>query len=143
MRITDVVLDWMTPLPLPLMFLWPAGFSVYAVKIKMACLLRILIKENRWRAQRYGLDEGLVDFGRREITDWDSLIDEIIELVGEDAERLGCLTELEHLRVIRSRGTSAHLQLDTYDDLKSRGLSHSDAMRGVVDALIEGTKADL
>ncbi len=102
-----------------------------------------LIKENRWRAQRYGLDEGLVDFGRREITQWDDLIDEIIELVGEDADRLGCLKELEHLRVIRSRGTSAHLQLDTYDDLKSRGLSHNDAMRGVVDALVEGTKADL
>ena len=102
-----------------------------------------LIKENRWRAQRYGLDEGLVDFGRREITQWDDLIDEIIDLVGEDADRLGCLKELEHLRVIQSRGTSAHLQLDTYDDLKSRGLSHSDAMRGVVDALVEGTKADL
>jgi carboxylate-amine ligase len=102
-----------------------------------------LINENRWRAQRYGLDEGLVDFGRREIIQWDMLIDEIIDLVGEDADRLGCLKELEHLRTIRDRGTSAHLQLDTYDDLKSRGLSHSDAMCGVVDALVEGTKVDL
>lgn len=102
-----------------------------------------LIKENRWRAQRYGLDEGLVDFGRREIVQWPRLMDEIIELVGEDAERLGCLGELEHLRTIIQRGTSAHVQLDTYDDLKSRGLSHKDAMLGVVDELVMGTKADL
>ena len=102
-----------------------------------------LIKENRWRAQRYGLDEDWLILVAERLRIGTDLIDEIIELVGEDAERLGCLTELEHLRVIQSRGTSAHLQLDTYDDLKSRGLSHNDAMRGVVDALVEGTKADL
>ena len=33
---------------------------------------RFLIAENRWRAQRYGVDEGLVDFGRGEIVPFDN-----------------------------------------------------------------------
>ena len=28
----------------------------------------MLINENRWRAQRYGVDEGMIDFGRGQIT---------------------------------------------------------------------------
>ena len=27
----------------------------------------MLVKENRWRAQRYGYDQGLVDFGKGEV----------------------------------------------------------------------------
>ena len=27
----------------------------------------MLVNENRWRAQRYGFDEGLVDFGKGEV----------------------------------------------------------------------------
>ncbi len=27
----------------------------------------MLVNENRWRAQRYGIDEGLVDFGKGQI----------------------------------------------------------------------------
>ena len=40
-----------------------------------------LIKENRWRAQRYGLDQGLVDFGQRKLVEWKVLIEELIQLV--------------------------------------------------------------
>ena len=48
----------------------------------------MLISENRWRAQRYGLDGGLVDFGKGEIVPCVSLLEELIELVAEDAEAL-------------------------------------------------------
>ena len=45
----------------------------------------MLVQENRWRAQRYGLDEGMVDFGRGEIVPYPDLLEEILALVAEDA----------------------------------------------------------
>ncbi|MEC9466441.1 MAG: carboxylate-amine ligase [Myxococcota bacterium] len=102
-----------------------------------------LIKENRWRAQRYGLDEGLVDFGRSEIVPWPDMLDEIMSLLGEDAERLDCVKELEHLRVIYERGTSAHQQLKVYKEAKEGGASEEDAMLAVVRRLIDDTVRDL
>lgn len=98
-----------------------------------------LIKENRWRAQRYGLDEGLVDLGRRETITWPILTTELIELLQAEATEIGCLKELMHLRTIQNRGTSAHAQLRRYYELKDQGASDEEARRGVVDLLIEQT----
>ena len=56
---------------------------------------RMLIDENRWRAQRYGIDQGLVDFGRREIVPYGELLGELIALVAEDAAHFGCTAEVE------------------------------------------------
>ncbi|HNB89305.1 MAG TPA: carboxylate-amine ligase, partial [Plasticicumulans sp.] len=44
---------------------------------------RMLIDENRWRAQRYGLAEGLVDFGRGCIVPFPELLAELQALVAE------------------------------------------------------------
>lgn len=104
---------------------------------------RFLVDENRWRAQRYGTDEGLVDFGEGEIVPFDGLLDEIIELLREDAEHFGCLDELEHARTIHARGTSAHRQLATYHLALKSGAAPDDALKSVVDLLIEETVAGL
>ncbi len=100
----------------------------------------MLIEENRWRAQRYGLDEGLVDFGRGEILPFSTLQDEITELVGEDAEALGCVDEIGHLRTIMKKGTSSHRQLATFAKALDNGASRHDALVGVVDMLIKETR---
>ena len=50
-----------------------------------------LVMENRWRAQRYGVKSGLVDFGRGELVDMGVLLEEILELTREDAEALDCV----------------------------------------------------
>ncbi|NQU62542.1 MAG: carboxylate-amine ligase [Rhodospirillales bacterium] len=100
----------------------------------------MLVEENRWRAQRYGLDQGLVDFGKGEIVPCTTLLDEILELVREDADALGCVKEVEHLRTIMETGTSAHRQLATYSLALSRGTERQDALVEVVDMLIEETK---
>jgi carboxylate-amine ligase len=71
---------------------------------------RFLINENRWRAQRYGVSEGLIDFGRREIVPVAELVDELVELLAEDAEALGCLAELQALPDLLARGTSSERQ---------------------------------
>lgn len=100
----------------------------------------MLINENRWRAQRYGLDEGLVDFGKGRIVPCSDLIDELIDLVSEDADALGCKKELESLRQIETRGTSAHQQIKCFDQAKESGKSDEEALQGVVDHLIEKTR---
>ena len=97
----------------------------------------MLVAENRWRAQRYGLDEGLVDFGRGEIVPCATLLGEIIDLVGEDADALGCVTEIGHLKTIMKKGTSSHRQLATYAKALDKGASQHDALVKVVDMLIK------
>jgi carboxylate-amine ligase len=104
---------------------------------------RMLIDENRWRAQRYGLDEGLVDFGRGEIVPYADLVEEIIALVREDAEFFGCTAEVEHAREILRRGTSAHRQRAVFAQALEGGASREDALKAVVDMLIEETVAGL
>ncbi|MFQ5995107.1 MAG: carboxylate-amine ligase [Acidiferrobacterales bacterium] len=98
-----------------------------------------LINENRWRAQRYGFEEGLFDFGKGEIVPYADLLEEILALVVEDAGHFGCVPEVQHARKILERGTSAHWQIKTYDDAKAAGASHEEALRAVVDMLIEET----
>jgi carboxylate-amine ligase len=102
---------------------------------------RMLVGENRWRAQRYGIDEGLVDFGKGTIVPFADLLEEIIVLVREDAERLGCVAELDSARGIIARGTSAHRQVRVFHDAVARGGSPKDALAAVVDMLIAETAA--
>jgi carboxylate-amine ligase len=104
---------------------------------------RMLVKENRWRAQRYGTDEGLVDFGKRRIVPYADLLDEIIALVAEDAAHFGCVAEVEHAREIVRRGTSAHAQRRVYEAALGKGADKVEALRLVVDWLIGETKAGL
>ncbi len=103
--------------------------------------VRMLVDENRWRAQRYGLDEGLVDFGRGKIVPCADLVDELLELLRTDAEFFDCWDDIRHARDIVARGTSAHSQIATYERALERGASVRDALRQVVDALVETTVA--
>lgn len=104
---------------------------------------RSLIDENTWRAQRYGVNGSLIDFGQGRLIPFPELLDEIIELVREDAEELGCLAAVEHARTIVERGTSAHRQLSVYNDALESGASKEEAGRAVVDFLIEETVAGI
>ena len=103
----------------------------------------MLISENRWRAQRYGFDSGLVDFGKGEIVPYAGLLEEIIEMIGEDSAYFGCEPEVEHARTILKRGTSAHRQLALYNRKREKGADKLEALRDVVDHLIEETIAGL
>ncbi len=100
---------------------------------------RFMISENRWRASRYGIDEGLIDFGKAEIVPFAELLEELIELVREDAEFFDCVSEVEHAREILRRGTSAHKQIDVWQQARSSGKTDAEALRDVVDMLIEET----
>jgi carboxylate-amine ligase len=99
----------------------------------------MLVQENRWRAQRYGFSRGMVDFGKGSIVDYADLLEEVLALVREDAERLDCVAELENARNILTRGTSAHRQIAVYDEAREGGASEQEALQAVVDWLIEET----
>jgi carboxylate-amine ligase len=103
----------------------------------------MLLQENRWRAQRYGYDEGLIDFGVGAIVPYGDLLEELIELIKVDALALDCLPEVEHARQIVTRGTSAHRQLAVYHKAVEAGAEKTEALRQVVDFLIEETVAEL
>jgi glutamate---cysteine ligase / carboxylate-amine ligase len=104
---------------------------------------RMLINENRWRAQRYGIDQGLVDFGRREIVPYGELLDELLALIAEDAAHFGCVAEVEHARTILARGTSAHAQRRVHTEALAAGATKAEALRAVVLWLIEATQRGL
>jgi len=103
----------------------------------------MLIAENRWRAQRYGYEKGLVDFGRGAIVPYAELLEELLELLRPDAERLDCVTEIERARNIVARGTSAHRQLAIYEEAIKAGSSRQEALKAVVDWLVTETVRDL
>lgn len=104
---------------------------------------RMLVNENRWRAQRYGFDEGLVDFGQSKIVPYADLLDEMLLLVAEDADFFGCTAQIGWCRDILTRGTSAHRQIAAYDAALATGASEAQALTVVVDGLIAETAEGL
>jgi len=100
---------------------------------------RMLINENVWRAQRYGTDEGLIDYGVSAVVPYADLLNEIIELVRPDAEMLDCVEEVERAKEILTRGTSADRQRDVFARVMKDGASEKEALIAVVDFLIDET----
>jgi carboxylate-amine ligase len=66
----------------------------------------MLIKENRWRAMRYSFDEGLIDLGKGGVVPFEDLLDDILSLIWDDAEALGCTKEVADARHILTREAS-------------------------------------
>jgi carboxylate-amine ligase len=99
----------------------------------------MLVEENRWRAQRYGTDEGLVDFGKGAVVPYAVLLDEIIQLVAEDAAHFGCGAEVAASRDILARGTSADRQRKIFIDARAAGVGRRAALDRVVDHLVAET----
>lgn len=104
---------------------------------------RFLVSENRWRAQRYGIREGLIDFGRGEIMSMAELIEELIDLLEEDALYFESLAEIQAARDVVRTGTSATRQRHAYQQAKEATGDHQKGLAAVVRQLIEEFHADL
>ena len=124
--------------------------AMYACILRMLYRLRranqtwrtyplFLLAENRWRAQRYGVAGTLFDFGKGELIPFCDLLEELVAMLRDDAEALGCLPEIEHARRIVARGTSADRQVAHFASQLAAGASREEALRGVVDHLIAET----
>ena len=103
----------------------------------------LLLNENRWRAQRYGLEQGFIDPDREEVVASTAVIDELLELVRDDAEHFGSIAEIEHARTILVRGTSADRQIAIYRKRRDDGGRRARALNAVVDQLIAETVAGI
>lgn len=104
---------------------------------------RFLVDENRWRAQRYGPTQGLIDFGTGEIIPFSDIVTNLMDLVSPFAEELGCLDELRGIEKIIERGTSAQRQVSEYEAALEKGEGKQEALRGVVKSLISDFSKDL
>lgn len=102
-----------------------------------------LVAENRWRAQRYGVREGLIDLGEGQISPFGDLLEDILELIDEDARFFESVAEVETARDILRTGTSSTRQRRAYEDALAAEDDREHALQAVVRHLIEEFHADL
>ena len=100
---------------------------------------RAIAVENKWRAQRYGIHGTFVDEIRRCAISVKAALDDLLDLVQEDAAVLNCTDQVRAARDILVRGTSADRQLSIYRFARSTQQTRSDALKSVVDWLIAET----
>lgn len=98
-----------------------------------------IIEENVWRAQRYGTRGTLVDFGKGMLVPFGDLLEEMIELVAQDAVEFDVRDEIRHSRDIVADGTSADRQISAYEKSRADGAAEHEALQAVVDELIVDT----
>ena len=104
---------------------------------------RFLIAENRWRAQRYGPREGLLDIGKGALVPMGQVVSDLIELLEADAMVLGCLNEVRAAQDIVVQGTSAERQRAVFTQATQAGADTHEGLREVVRALMVEFRAGL
>lgn len=100
---------------------------------------KMLVYENRWRAMRYGVTDKLIDFGKGAQVPYKDLLDEMIDMIKEDAEELGCLNEVMNAYKILERGTSSQQQISIYENNLTESGDSDKAIKDVVDWLVKET----
>ena len=97
--------------------------------------------QNVWHAQRNGLAARFIDTETGEACSVGEALENLLALVAEDADALGCAEAVAATRAIVQRGTRADRQLARYHDARARGEEDQAALRAVVAALAEETVA--
>ncbi len=97
------------------------------------------ITENKWRAVRYGIDGDLIDFGIQKAVPFHFLMEELLELLDDVVDDLGSRKEVEYVRTIMEKGTSADRQVRVYRQ-NGGDENRDEALKAVVDNLIAETK---
>ena len=97
------------------------------------------IVENKWRAMRYGLQDRLIDFGKKALVPAQELMTRGMEKDLENAAELGSLEDVVYLRTILENGTSADRQLAAYKRARDEGADDKEALQAVVDHLCRET----
>ena len=100
-----------------------------------------LIEEGRWLAQRYGTLAFLPRGDPPTLVDVDDCVTELVEDLGEDARALECESEIAHIARIVREGSSADRQEDVYRQSMLDGASEDEALRRVLDSIIEETES--
>jgi carboxylate-amine ligase len=82
---------------------------------------RALAVENKWRAQRYGIDASFVT--RDGAVPIDVYLDELCRAMRDDIDALECGDEMTHCRSIVAEGSSADAQLRVFRRYEGQGTS--------------------
>ena len=98
------------------------------------------IEHGRWLAQRYGTLAFLPAGDPPKLIDIEDSSQELIGELREDAEELRCRSELEHIGHIVRYGSSADRQEDVHRQGRLDGASHEQALKAVVDSVIDETE---
>ena len=101
-----------------------------------------LINENRWRARRYGTGEPLIDHGKTVMVPFPDLLQELTDLIREDAIELGSQVEVGWTKSIVQRGNSATRQRQTLKQALDEGADDREAFRQVAKMLADDFLAD-
>ncbi len=99
---------------------------------------RSLIEENKWRAERYGLDGKLIDFGKEQQLPARTLVRELLRLMDPYVNQLGAHREVDRLYTVIEQGTSADRQRRVYQQ-HGGNANREQALRAVVDSLVAET----
>ena len=108
---------------------------------KLPELSHELIEEGRWLAQRYGTLAFLPRGDPPALVDVDDCAQDLIEELREDARALECESEVAHIARIVREGSSADRQEDVYRQSILDGASEAEALRRVLNAIIEETES--
>ena len=113
------------------------------INADMTPVMRALVVENKWRAQRYGVHGTFVnETGTGAITVAE-MLNQVVEDVTPDAEALGCLAEVRRCCAIVGAGTSADAQLAIFDahifDAHEDSRRYAGALNAVTDWIATAT----
>jgi len=100
-----------------------------------------LISENRWRAQRYSLDEvSFIHPEQAHLVPGRELYPHMLNQLEDTAKRVHCLNELRQLEQVLNSGTSADKQRQCYQQGLAVGQSPQDAWLAVIQEVIDQTR---
>jgi carboxylate-amine ligase len=103
----------------------------------MTAVDRAIVVENKWRAQRYGVNGtfATLDGGAVSVAE---MLDQVLSDVASDAEALGCSTHVARCRAIVGAGTSADAQIAVFQ-AHEKNESRERALEAVNDWLAAAT----
>lgn len=74
-----------------------------------------LIKENKFRAARYGIDGSMIDFGLQKEVETKMLILELLDFIEDVVDELDSREQINYVHQIMKNGTGADKQLNVYN----------------------------
>lgn len=90
-----------------------------------------MLRNELWRASRYGIDGMLIDFGKQQQVDTRELIHELLLFVDDVVDELGSRQTVNYVKTILTNGTGADRQLKVFEQTQS--------LQSVVDYITDQT----
>jgi glutamate---cysteine ligase / carboxylate-amine ligase len=101
---------------------------------------RAITQENKWHAQRYGIDATFIEPFSRSPLSLSQWLDQVLDFIAEDVDTLGCGREIKHLQAIIAHGTSATRQIEIFTKAMAAGSKRLTALKKVIDWAADETQ---